>query len=81
MKLVHESAMNGKSLAVMEGRRMDDATGEAQGAELRVAFDRRLKLKFHGARVLPDAEVTLPARSFGASSTGCRAAPARPGLC
>ncbi len=34
---------------------MDDATGEAGGTGLRVAFDRRLKLEFHGARVTSDA--------------------------
>ena len=34
---------------------MDDATGEAAGMELRVAFDRRLKLEFHGATVTSDA--------------------------
>src|SRR5262245_26659531 len=34
---------------------MNDATGEAGGAGLRVAFDRRLKLEFHGASVTPDA--------------------------
>jgi len=26
---------------------MDDATSEAEGSGLRVAFDRRLKLEFH----------------------------------
>jgi hypothetical protein len=34
---------------------MDDATGEAEGSGLRVAFDRRLKLEFHGATVTSDA--------------------------
>ncbi len=34
---------------------MDDATGEAAGTGLRVAFDRRLKLEFHGASVTSDA--------------------------
>ena len=34
---------------------MDDATGEATGMGLRVAFDRRLKLEFHGASVTSDA--------------------------
>src|SRR3712207_3499828 len=33
---------------------MADATGETNKA-LRVAFDRRLKLKFHGARITSDA--------------------------
>src|SRR5258706_3910009 len=34
---------------------MDEATGEADGSGLRVAFDRRLKLEFHGATVTSDA--------------------------
>ena len=34
---------------------MGDATGEAAGSGLRVAFDRRLKLEFHGATVTSDA--------------------------
>src|SRR5436189_6020734 len=34
---------------------MDEATGEAEGSKLRVAFDRRLKLEFHGASVTSDA--------------------------
>ncbi len=34
---------------------MDEATGEAEGMGLRVAFDRRLKLEFHGATVTSDA--------------------------
>jgi hypothetical protein len=34
---------------------MDEATGEAVGMRLRVAFDRRLKLEFHGATVTSDA--------------------------
>ena len=34
---------------------MDDATGEADGTGLRVAFDRRLKLEVHGATVTSDA--------------------------
>src|SRR5215472_4586771 len=34
---------------------MDEATGEAGGGGLRVAFDRRLKLEFHGATVTSDA--------------------------
>ena len=32
-------------------RWMDATTGEAEGTVLRVAFDRRLKLEFHGASV------------------------------
>ena len=34
---------------------MDEATSEAAGTGLRVAFDRRLKLEFHGATVTSDA--------------------------
>ena len=34
---------------------MGDAMGEADGTGLRVAFDRRLKLEFHGATVTSDA--------------------------
>ena len=34
---------------------MGEATGEAEGSGLRVAFDRRLKLEFHGATVTSDA--------------------------
>src|ERR1700730_14229553 len=34
---------------------MDGATGEEDGTGLRVAFDRRLKLEFHGATVTSDA--------------------------
>src|SRR5918997_6991244 len=33
---------------------MADATGEAEAPPLRVAFDRRLKLEFHGARITSD---------------------------
>jgi Transposase DDE domain group 1 len=33
---------------------MADATGEAQAPLLRVAFDRRLKLEFHGTRITSD---------------------------
>jgi hypothetical protein len=33
---------------------MADATGEAKQPPLRVAFDRRLKLEFHGARITSD---------------------------
>jgi hypothetical protein len=34
---------------------MRDATGEARSVGLRVAFDRRLKLEFHGSTVTSDA--------------------------
>jgi Transposase DDE domain group 1 len=33
---------------------MADATGEAKHPALRVTFDRRLKLEFHGARITSD---------------------------
>jgi hypothetical protein len=33
---------------------MADAMGEAKRPPLRVAFDRRLKLEFHGARITSD---------------------------
>jgi hypothetical protein len=36
-------------------RWMDATTGEEEGTGLRVAFDRRLKLEFHGASVTSDA--------------------------
>ena len=55
MTVPPKSTMNSKSLVVMEGQRMDDAMGEAEGTGLRVAFDRRLKLEFHGASVTSDA--------------------------
>ena len=34
---------------------MADATGEVKELPLRVAFDRRIKLDFHGARITSDA--------------------------
>jgi hypothetical protein len=34
---------------------MADATGEAKEPPLRVTFDRRIKLEFHGARITSDA--------------------------
>ncbi len=33
---------------------MADATGEAKKPPLRVTFDRRLKLEFHGAKITSD---------------------------
>ena len=33
---------------------MADATGEAREPPLRVAFDRRIKLEFHGAKITSD---------------------------
>jgi hypothetical protein len=34
---------------------MADARGETREPPLRVAFDRRIKLEFHGARITTDA--------------------------
>src|SRR5215210_4349561 len=34
---------------------MDGVAGDAKGAALRVAFDHRLKLEFHGSKVTSDA--------------------------
>src|ERR687883_909851 len=42
-----------RDIAGPDGCGMTDATGEANKA-LRVAFDRRLKLEFHGARITSD---------------------------
>src|SRR5438046_2525814 len=59
---------------------MDEATGEAEGSGLRVAFDRRLKLEFHGATVTYDAGLLAfreldDARPDGAGSRGARRSP------
>src|SRR5215203_3955607 len=42
---------------------MDGAAGEADGAALRVAFDHRLTLEFHGSKVTSDAGL-LPVRDL-----------------
>src|SRR3712207_5674025 len=42
---------------------MDGAAGELDGAALRVTFDPRLKLEFHGSRVTSDAGL-LPFRDL-----------------
>src|SRR3954452_12289284 len=42
---------------------MEAAAGEAQGVDLRLAFDRRLKLEFHGTKVTSDAGL-LPVRDL-----------------
>src|SRR5262252_5814996 len=55
MTLARESAMRARTCVVTEGRRMDDATGEREDDGLRLDFDRRLKLEFHGASVTSDA--------------------------
>jgi hypothetical protein len=47
----------------LEGLQMDGAAGEGHDAALRVAFDHRLKLEFHGSRVTSDAGL-LPFRDL-----------------
>jgi len=55
MTSARESAMRGKGLAVMEGAADGRRGGQAEGTGLRVAFDRRVRLEFHGATVTSDA--------------------------
>ena len=55
MTSVRESAMRGKGLAVMEGAADGRRGGQAEATRLRVAFDRRVRLEFHGATVTSDA--------------------------
>ena len=81
--LAPESATSGTGFAAIEGPRMDDATGEAERDGLRVAFDRRLKLEFHGAhRHLRCRAARVPgtrrrARPHGDGGRGARRSPHR----
>src|ERR1044072_4386421 len=45
---------------------MEAAAGEAQGVDLRLAFDRRLKLEFHGTKGTSDGGL-LPCRDLDAA--------------
>ena len=63
---------------------MADATGEAKEPPLRVTFDRRIKLEFHGARITSDGgllvyrelddvfDLTAMGGAAGTSGTICR---------
>src|SRR4051794_22005664 len=55
---------------------MGDATGEAKEPPLRVAFDRRIKLEFHGARITSDGGLLAYRElddAFGLTTTGVSA--------